>query len=52
MKNIKSNECVVFPCKQWLSKSKDDGEIARDLHPLKEMVSSRSKENIKAQKSK
>ena len=29
-----TNQVTVFPCNRWLSKTKEDGEIARDLFPL------------------
>lgn len=30
----KTGQTYVFPCQKWLSKSKEDGEIQRDLFPL------------------
>ncbi len=30
----KSGQILVFPCNKWLSKDKEDGEIARELYPL------------------
>lgn len=32
--NSETGENTVFPCNKWLSKSKEDGEIGRDLYPL------------------
>jgi hypothetical protein len=32
--NIASQECVSFPCNQWLDKKKGDGKICRDLLPV------------------
>lgn len=32
--NTETGENTVFPCNKWLSKNKEDGEIARDLYPL------------------
>lgn len=32
--NIASQECVSFPCNQWLDKKKGDGKICRDLFPV------------------
>ena len=33
IKNLSTDETTVFPCNRWLSKEKEDGEIARDLFP-------------------
>lgn len=32
--NTISQECVTFPCNQWLDKKKGDGKTCRDLFPL------------------
>ncbi len=32
--NTETGEHTVFACNKWLSKKKEDGEIARDLYPL------------------
>jgi hypothetical protein len=32
--NTENQKKTVFPCNKWLSKKKEDGEIARDLYPL------------------
>lgn len=42
--NTETGENTVFPCNKWLSKSKEDGEIARDLYPLMEEREMRRKE--------
>ena len=34
VKDSQTGQTYVFPCQKWLSKSKEDGEISRDLFPL------------------
>lgn len=34
MTDSQTGQTYVFPCQKWLSKSKEDGEIQRDLFPL------------------
>ena len=34
IKDPHTGKSIVFPCNKWLSKDKEDGEIARDLFPV------------------
>lgn len=43
--NTDTGETTVFPCNKWLSKKKEDGEIARDLYPLIDEREARRKES-------
>lgn len=34
IKDPHTSRSILFPCNKWLSKDKEDGEIARDLFPV------------------
>ena len=34
IKEPNTGKTIIFPCNKWLSKDKEDGEIARDLYPV------------------
>jgi len=36
IKDPHTGRTILFPCNKWLSKDKEDGEIARDLFPVAE----------------
>jgi hypothetical protein len=47
VKDTQTNTNYIFPCNKWLSRSKEDGEIARDLFVLiDENSRSKSRESL------
>lgn len=46
--NTETGENTVFPCNKWLSKNKEDGEIARDLYPLMDEREMKRKQNSRS----
>ena len=52
VKDPASQRVYVFPCEKWLSKTKEDGEVARDLYPLVDADEERraSRENSRSRR--
>lgn len=45
-----SGQVLLFPCNKWLSKEKEDGEIARELYPLLNEENNRRPNKIREKK--